>query len=152
MTIRTAFTHNSKVADKEPDWGSVEKPPLPDLAFAQPPQDGKKSTRGWPHHWVSSPGGKDDNGEYTTGTLWLHRGGLRAAWSAAHGGRSGKKAPAAVIAHLRKHWNDLGVKVSELQELDPEIDVAALDRELIAAGLVAASELGYEPDLTPFTK
>lgn len=104
-----AFTHNSKTAAKEPDWGGVDKTALPRLAFADRGKPDEKSTWGYPHHWVQDAGGKDDNGVWTTGTLLLHQGGLNAAWSAAQGGRSGEKASAEVIAHLQAHRRALGL-------------------------------------------
>lgn len=104
-----AFTHNSETSTSEPDWGSVDKGALPQLAFADHGEPGKKSTWKYPHHWVQNAGGKDENGIWTTGTLLLHRGGLNAAWSAAQGGRSGQKAPQAVIDHLQMHRKALGL-------------------------------------------
>lgn len=148
--IKLAFTHNSKLANNAPSWGSVDKKKLPHVAFARKGEADKKSTWGYPHHWVSG-GGKelDDNGCYKTGTLYLHKGGLNAAWSAANGGRSGQKAEKAVVAHLRKHFNDLGIKHSDLQiisdDLELDIDVAALDADLIAAGELT------QADITPLT-
>jgi HK97 family phage prohead protease len=104
------FTHNSKTADKEPSWGSVDKSKLPRLAFADKGEADKKSTWGYPHHWVSGGGEPNDNGVYTAGTLYLHEGGLNAAWAAAQGAHTGKKAGDAVIAHLRAHRKALGLE------------------------------------------
>jgi hypothetical protein len=139
------FTHNSKLAKKEPTWGSVDKTKLPRVAFARKGTE-EKSTWGFPHHWVENGSGSDKNGIYTHGTMFLHRGGLNAAWSAANGGRSGKKAEPAVLAHLRKHFQDLGIKKAELQAIDPTVDLDKLDQELTAAGLFqeAAPELEAE--------
>lgn len=106
---RMLFAHNSTVADGEPDWGGVDKTALPRAAFADPGDAGQKSTWGFPHHWVKGGGAKDDNGVYTSGTMYLHAGGLNAAWSAAQGGRSGQKASPAVIAHLAAHRRALGL-------------------------------------------
>lgn len=136
--IHSAFEHNSTVAKNEPSWGDVDKNLLPDAAFARKPKGGKKSTRGFPHHWVQGGAGKNADGEYTAGKMFLHRGGLKAAWSAANGGRSGDKAEPSVIAHLRRHWDALGVKVSELAELS-DMSVAALEAQDTA--LVKAGEL-----------
>jgi len=104
-----AFTHNSDTADSEPDWSAVDKTALPMLAFADHGDGKNKSSFKYPHHWVQNAGGKDDNGVWTTGTLLLHKSGLNAAWSAAQGGRSGQKAPAAVIDHLEAHRKALGL-------------------------------------------
>ena len=103
-----AFTHNSKVAKGAPAWGSVAKARLPRNAYADMGEAGKKSTWGYPHHWVENGSGSDENGCYTGGTMYLHEGGLDAAWAAAHGARSGQKASAAVIAHLQVHRKALG--------------------------------------------
>lgn len=125
-----AFRHNSVVAKREPQWGSMDKSKLPRVAFARQGEPDQKSTWGFPHHWVS--GGKDMNGDgiFDTGTLFLHRGGLNAAWSAANGGRSGKKAEPAVLSHLRKHFKDLGVTQAELHQLSPDVNFSALTQEL----------------------
>lgn len=140
-TFYSAFTHNSTLAKHEPGWGSVDKTALPHIAFARKGDADKKSTWGFPHHWVEGGSKKDDQGIWANGTLYLHHGGLVAAWSAAHGGRSGQKAESAVIAHLRAHFSALGIKVAELQALAPDIDVAAVDRALVEQGLLTAAEL-----------
>lgn len=140
-----AFTHNSKLAKNEPGWGSVDKGKLPQAAFAR--KGANKSDWGFPHHWIQNGSGSDDNGCYTSGTMYLHRGGLGAAWSAANGGRSGKPAEAAVKAHLRAHYAALGITPAALQALDPTIDVAAVDAELLAAGLLTQRDLD-EPDVS----
>jgi hypothetical protein len=96
-----ALTHNSKLADNEPNWGSVDKTKLPDNAFAD------SSERKYPHHWVEN-GKLGDEGIYVDGDMYLHKGGLDAAWSAAQGARSGQKAPQAIIDHLQKHRKAIG--------------------------------------------
>lgn len=103
------FSHNSKLDDNEPDWGSVDKTKLPRVAFADRGEPDKKSTWGYPHHWVKGGSKTDESGVYTDGTLYLHRGGLAAAWSAANGGRSGQEASPAVKAHLNVHRNAIGM-------------------------------------------
>ena len=108
--VPRAFTHNSTTADNEPDWGSVDKTKLPRIAFADEGEPDKKSTWRYPHHWVQNGGGEDENGVYTTGTLYLHVGGLNAAWSAANGGRSGQEASNAVKSHLQAHRRALGIE------------------------------------------
>lgn len=95
--------HSNKLAENEPSWGSVDKSELPIQAFvweAEGTDPEKKSTWKYPHHWV-----KD-------GVLYLHRGGLIAAWSAAHGARSGQQAEEAVIKHLKQHREALGMMES----------------------------------------
>jgi signal peptide peptidase SppA len=97
------FTHNSVTADREPAWSTVDKTKLPDMAFAD------REGRRFPHHWVRNGGAPDEKGRFTTGTLFLHREGLNAAWAAANGARSGDKAEPAVIAHLQAHRKALGL-------------------------------------------
>jgi len=118
-----AFTHNSKVAEKEPAWGEVDKTKLPRPAFADKGEDGKKSTWKYPHHWIEGGGAPDENGVYTTGTMYLHGGGLDAAWSAAQGGRSGEKASSEVISHLDVHRKALG-KDSTVNQADAAAQAA----------------------------
>lgn len=73
------------------------------MAFAEQGEADKKSTWGYPHHWVSGGTTKDENGIWTNGTLYLHVAGWQAAINASHGARSGQKASAAVTAHLEHH-------------------------------------------------
>jgi len=104
------FLHNDTLADSEPDWGSVDKTSLPRAAFADQGEADKKSTWKYPHHWVKDGGDKDDNGIFTTGTMYLHRGGLNAAWAAAQGARTGEEASQAVKSHLNVHRKTLGLE------------------------------------------
>lgn len=110
------FTHNSTVADNEPGWASVDKTALPRAAFADQGDPEQKSTWGYPHHWISGGSTKDDNGVWTNGTMYLHEGGLNAAWAAAQGARSGQEASAAVKAHLNTHRTAIGLN-DKLQNL-----------------------------------
>ncbi|MCX7805708.1 MAG: phage major capsid protein, partial [Planctomycetota bacterium] len=99
------LSHTSRTADSEPPC--VDKTKLPRIAFADRGEAGKPSTWRYPHHWVEGGGDPD----YTTGTLWLHEGGLRAAWAAAMGARSGEEEKdEAVIEHLRAHREALGME------------------------------------------
>ena len=121
-----AFTHNSTLARSEPSWGSVDKTKLPQAAFADHGEADKKSTWGYPHHWVQNGGNEDANGIYTTGTMYLHRGGLRAAKAAAGGARSGQGASAEVKTHLDEHAKAIGMGQNQLRFLeawtfDPDI-------------------------------
>lgn len=142
-----AFEHNSTVSKNEPSWGSVDKTKLPRLAFARKGEPDKKSTWGFPHHWVKGAGGEDKNGVYTTGTMFLHKGGLNAAWNAAMGARSGKKAEPAVIAHLRRHFSALGITKSELAAIGEvsEADIKALDAELLETQQLTQSDFEADP-------
>jgi hypothetical protein len=97
------FTHNSTLAKNEPKWSAVDKPKLPNVAFAD------EKDRSYPHHWVDGGGSPDSKGRDTTGTMYLHKEGLNAAYSAAMGGHTGKKADAAIIAHLEAHRKALGL-------------------------------------------
>ncbi len=103
-----AFRHNSKLADNEPKWGDVDKKELPRIAFADEGVENEVSTWGYPHHWVRGGKEKDDNGRFKDGTLYLHKGGLNAAWAAANGARSGKDASEAVKKHLEAHRKAIG--------------------------------------------
>lgn len=94
---RKDMSHSSKVAESEPSWGSVDKTDLPRIAHADMGEEDKKSTWKYPHHWVSG------------GNLYLHKGGLNAAWAAAQGARSGQKASSEVISHLNAHRTALGL-------------------------------------------
>ena len=102
------LSHDSKLAPSEPSWGSVDKTKLPRAAFAEQGDPDKKSTWGFPHHWVKN-GKLGPDGVYTSGTMYLHRGGLAAAWQAARGARSGKQASPAVKAHLQSHRRAIGM-------------------------------------------
>lgn len=104
-----ALAHNSKVADKEPSWGSVDKTKLPRIAFADMGEPEKKSTWGFPHHWVQNGKDSNDDGVFDSGDMFLSRSGLRAARAASGGARSGKEASAGVKSHLAKHAKDIGM-------------------------------------------
>ena len=104
-----AFTHNSKFAPDEPPWSEIDKTALPRVAFADQGDPNKKSTWKYPHHWVKGGTKKDENGIWVDGTLYLHRGGLKAAWAAANGARSGQKASQAVMDHLQSHRKAVGM-------------------------------------------
>lgn len=121
-----ALTHNSTLATTEPAWGAVDKSALPRVAFADIGEADKKSTWRYPHHWVQHGGSPGANGVVTTGTMYLHRGGLRAALASAGGARSGQPAPTAVKAHLNAHAKAIGMGEHQLALLamwpcDPEI-------------------------------
>jgi hypothetical protein len=103
------LSHDSVTSDSEPAWAAVDKTKLPRVAFADHGEADKKSSWGYPHHWVSG-GTVGDQGIYTSGTLYLHKGGLNAAWAAAQGARSGQKASSAVISHLQAHRRALGLE------------------------------------------
>jgi phage I-like protein len=103
-----ALSHNSTLANNEPDWGSVDKTKLPRIAFADQGQADQKSTWSFPHHWVEG-GQVGDSGVYDSGDMYLHKGGLMAAWAAAQGAHTGNKASAEVIAHLEAHRKAIGM-------------------------------------------
>ena len=128
-----AFTHNSTLAPKEPSWGTVDKTALPDLAFADHGEPGKKSTRSYPHHFISGGSAKDKDGIYTTGTMYLHAGGLNAAWAAAQGARSGAKASSAVISHLQTHRKALGLDKPKTEQEEPAITTLDLVQDRVWA-------------------
>ncbi len=104
-----AFSHNSTTQDDEPDWGSVDKTKLPRVAFGDQGEPDKKSSWKYPHHWVKGGTETDENVVYTNGTMYLHRGGLAAAWASANGGRSGQEASQSVKNHLNAHRKAIGM-------------------------------------------
>jgi len=130
-----ALTHNSKTSDTEPVWGDLDKTKLPQKAFADEGEPDKKSTWKYPHHWVKNGGKLDDSGIFTTGDMFLHKGGLNAAWAAAQGARTGKPASASIIAHLSKHRKDLGLKDAE-EIIEKEI----LASEIVSEAMLASME------------
>jgi len=111
--VRKALSHNSTLADSEPSWGSVKKTKLPRNAYADKGEAGKKSTWKYPHHHVVG-GEVGDDGFYTSGTMYLHKGGLNAAYAAAQGARSGVEASASVKSHIEKHRKAIGADKEEL--------------------------------------
>lgn len=104
------FTHNSVLMDDESPWSEVERTKLPRKAFADQGEEDKKSTWKYPHHWVVGGSDLDDSGVYTDGKLYLHSGGLKAAWAAANGARSGQTASQGVFDVLKSHRETLGIK------------------------------------------
>jgi HK97 family phage prohead protease len=138
MEVEDKFAHNSTLADSEPTWGDVDKAKLPQVAFARKGESDKKSTWGYPHHWVSD-GEVGDNGVYTSGTMYLHKGGLNAAWSAAQGGRTGQEAEAAVKSHLEAHRKALGLDGKEIFYVITRIDDT--DKEIETLKKEFATEL-----------
>ena len=121
-----AFRHNSTLADNEPAWSDVDKTALPRIAFADQGDEELKSTWGYPHHWVKGGTKKDEKGIWVDGELYLHRGGLIAAWAAAHGARSGEKASPEVIQHLQEHRKDIGLE-EEAEESAQNIHIQSGD-------------------------
>lgn len=108
-----AHRHNSKLAPNEPPWGEVDKTALPRNAHAEQGEEGKKSTWGYPHHHIVGGTKKDNDGIWTDGEMYLHKGGLNAAWSAAQGARSGQKSSQGVIDHLQAHRRAIGIEDDE---------------------------------------
>lgn len=102
-----SLTHNSTLAETEPAWSNIDKTKLPRSAFADMGEEDKKSTWKFPHHWVKG-GEVGEDGIYVSGTMYLHKGGLHAAWAAANGARSGVEASASVKAHLQAHRRAIG--------------------------------------------
>lgn len=85
-----ALRHNSETREDEPQWSEWlgrHRAQLPDTAF--------------------------EDGRWTDGEMYLHRGGLNAAWAAAMGARSGQRAAPEVIDHLRQHRRALGLEDDE---------------------------------------
>lgn len=105
-----ALTHNSTLEEGEPKWGDLDKTKLPRNAHADTGEADKKSTWKYPHHWVKDGGDLDDDGIFTSGKMYLHEGGLKAAWSAAQGARTGQEASDAVKSHLNAHRKAIGLE------------------------------------------
>lgn len=126
-----AFTHNSTLADSEPDWGTVDKSKLPLKAFdweitGTDPES--KSTWKLPHHWVKGGGKLDDNGIYEDGEMYLHRGGVMAAYGAMMGARGGTEGmnPQAK-AHMMEHYDHMKAmeeeKKNKMRKLFDEVGI-----------------------------
>lgn len=107
--ITLKFSHNSTLMDSEPTWSEVDRTKLPRSAHADHGDPDKKSTWKYPHHYIVGGGAVDDSGVFTEGTMYLHKGGLNAAWAAAMGARSGQTASQEVINHLKTHRKALGL-------------------------------------------
>ncbi len=129
-----AFTHNSTVDEDEPDWGNIDKTKLPRTAFADTGESDKVSTWGFPHHYIKGGGSPDDDGRWTTGTMFLHRGGLGAARAAAEGARAGEEAAPAIKSHLATHAKAIGMgeegrESAEMQYKSTRHNIVSIDRE-----------------------
>lgn len=141
-----ALTHNSTLADSEPSWGSVDKTKLPRNAHADMGDAGKKSTWKYPHHWVKE-GSVGEEGVYTSGTMYLHRGGTIAAWAAAQGARSGQQASSAIKGHIQKHRGAIGVSENATMNWTPEtaaLILAAVENADVTAEYANQVILYYE--------
>jgi len=138
-----ALTHNSKVADYEPqwsDWIKANRKHLPANAFAiGNPQ--KRSSLKYPHHWIKNGKDTDGDGIWDKGDMYLHVGGLQAAWKYAMGARSGQKAPQEVIDHLKRHFKAIGIEKEE-DYLKPYVQILKTeDEHKVVKGVVYAA--GY---------
>jgi hypothetical protein len=115
------YKHGSNMAATEPAWASVDLKSLPDEAYAR-----QGRVRSYAHHFVRN------------GSLYLHRAGLDNAWIAAN---STAQADAEVLAHLRRHYSELGVKSAQLQALVPDTNVELLERLLVQHGWLTEADL-----------
>lgn len=112
--LGSGLSHDDEVMQHEPPWGEIDQDALPRVAFAEKGAANDPSTWQFAHHHVV--GGRIDSttGRYSSGTLYLHRGGLDAAWSDAAGLRSGAggqpQARQEVLDHLREHRRALGLE------------------------------------------
>lgn len=110
----TSFQHNSKLAKHEPSWASMDCTALPADAFA--------FAKTFPHHWIRAD------------VWYLHRGGLEAAWA-----RAATTGQLFVLAHLRKHFAELGLKTTTITGV--VFDVTEFDLSLMAAGILVSEDL-----------
>jgi ATP-dependent Clp protease protease subunit len=156
---------SSKTAESEPNWGTVDKRKLPSEAYA----DGRSenaSEWSYPHHFIEDGKINEETGRYETGSMYLHKSGLNAAWAAAQGARTGEKADQYIINHLNKHRKDLGLtdnkqilkKMSDLTKfynLSDEANEAAIlkeaqkdrsEKELYKNKVEALEKTGAEKD------
>ena len=145
-------THNSNIQKREPSWGSVDKTSLPRVAFADHGDSRKKSSWSFPHHHIFDGTKKDENGIWQNGTMFLNSGGLKAAWAAAMGARSGEHASPHIIAHLRTHRRNIGVEkmgAKSNRKMSPmvnykkslESDLTSFDIEKELAFMLATQDL-----------
>lgn len=112
------FHHNSKLADSEPSWGSIGKTELPRSAFADQGRQEVENSWSYPHHWILNGKKAGSDGVVTSGTMYLHKGGLLTACAAANGACGGQQASAKVKSHLNAHRKSLGLNKSEFVYLD----------------------------------
>jgi len=123
--MEKALKHNSKLAESEPSWSSVDKTSLPKAAFAEN-SGNNKSEWSYPHHHIVDGTEKNDDGIYTNGTMYLHKGGLNAAWAAANGARSGEEASDAIKSHLQTHRKALGMDEKKSLEENGGLKIESL--------------------------
>ena len=115
-----AFRHNSEVAPNPQRWGEVDKTRLPRIAHADMGEADKKTTWRFPHHEIVDGGDLDDMGVYTTGTMYVNRGGVAAAWQRMQ--QAGIESSAADKAHIQAHRKALGM--GEFARAEERIQVA----------------------------
>lgn len=137
---KAAIKINRKLRDNEPAWGKVDKTKLPRQAFADVGDTEKVSTWRYPYMWMPNGKAPDENGRYTSGDLYIHKGGLQAAWAAAQGARTGKKASQKIIDTLKKARKAVGLDKDVRKENDIRFDIMKHDAvNRVAIGVV------YEP-------
>lgn len=134
------FEHSSQVVEGEPTWGTVTKTRLPRTAFARQGDPDKVGTWGFPHHFVKNGGTLSKGGRFTSGEMYLHKGGLGNAWDRAN--QEASEIGAEEKAHLNDHRRILGIgeHAKQASVSDAEFSIVKVDEDQQVAGGVV-----YEP-------
>jgi hypothetical protein len=113
------FTHSNKLANDEPDWGSIDQSALPRAAFAHQGDPGDKGTWRYPHHWVQGGDSKDHYGTYKNDRMYLHQEGLNVAWEMAQLEDGEEGISQQIIKHLKAHRRALGLEKKSAKRKSP---------------------------------
>ena len=136
------LTHNSKLHDPEQEWSTIDKTKLPKIAFAG--QTGTPSEWSYPHHWVVNGSDPDVDGRFTKGDMYLHKGGLDAAWAAANGAHSGQKASQEIIDHLEAHRKILGISDSNTNNNNNNLNSGTMKIKVKSGWNAITNALGFD--------
>jgi hypothetical protein len=108
------LSHDDVCQQNEPAWGDVDQDKLPRSAFADPGDASDPESWKFAHHHITDGKVDEATGRFTSGTMWLNRGGLNAAWSALLEFREGDgqeyQDRPEVVEHLRAHRRALGME------------------------------------------
>jgi hypothetical protein len=97
-------------------------------------------------------GKKNDKGIFVSGDMYLHRGGLNAAWAAAMGARSGENAGASIVAHLKRHrtalgMNDAGKALAAMGDII-DTDIEGIENIICNSDIVHQLVVDYKSEVT----